>query len=300
MLAPSYGSEDVAAAIRLLRLRVHNVPDSETLFDPWVVPSSSEVSCDDWDIQATLSKWKNNNILAAHLFHVVILSRMFVLDAFRSAWVSACNEKATARTRAGQVPGVAVEEKEAVRRWTLLQIRPELLDPEGQQDIFKEMMKFLLWVQPHLVESQIEDLLSFWHGTKFYIKRVLIDDAQELASKWASAFGPTTTSATSWLGLADVAQPALCPLIGALQARFASRNIPIILSGTKLTEGKTRAAILAGALNPKVKIAAFVDLGGQFTEAKMKLTLMHFFGAAFIDGLALDELYQVLYWLPGR
>ncbi|KZW00178.1 hypothetical protein EXIGLDRAFT_722745 [Exidia glandulosa HHB12029] len=267
-----YGSRDVQDAISLFPER--NEHEAVAYFEPLaglVNPKDPSV----------LTFRTTNHEIARHMFLIVILSRLIVLEAFVKKW--------SIRARHD---GLSADDarRAGARLWCRLQIYPKL---GKDKDIFNSLTTAMLRASPKSVLDQIGKLVSKLESEAyswcFRLRFVVVDEAQRLCGLYPNAFC-ASDGATP--------RPVLRPLVLVLREVFASPQI--LVAGTKLGEDIVRDAIGSTIGKPNSTLRSFHDLGGGADAERITALLKRFFGEVYVARIPAPILSDVTFWLPGR
>ncbi|KZW00136.1 hypothetical protein EXIGLDRAFT_176891 [Exidia glandulosa HHB12029] len=313
-----YCSADVLAVLRLLNCGSHTIPATHITFEPYVVLNRSiraSHTPSEAEVKRVLEDWGNNELIAYHMFDLVILARLMVLDVFLGVWKPAIlTDVDRPVPQRDQSSSEARAEARAMHLWAILQICPTLLDGE---DIFESTIQQLFHVHPDSLAHEIKSITQRWRHHHFLIDKLLVDEVQTIASKWETAFGPNvldTGLPEVASNLPSLARPLLGPFLRRLRTHFP-RHSQLIVAGTKLSSTLVDAAILYGSAKPTTTAIAHTAFGGHFSETAVAQLLEKFFGApaspltpggAAGDPVSLMETLSpslrrdVYFWLPGR
>lgn len=270
-----HGSHDLSDLIRLLEASDRNVPGIAFYFDPLddTRPRHRLIS----EIR------QSNDTIAGHLFTVMILSRVLILDVFLKTWNAYCTEE-----------GLSDDDRRArgLRLWAHFQIHPTM---GGNNDIIQAYTESLLLVDLADAKLCIRTTVTSWaqYSSWFKLKLVVIDEAEYASAKFPNAFPSSGNSE---------GRPVLRPIVATALELLKNGSIRVVVGGTKLGEELVRNALVTalGKFLPAAELKSFRELGAQLDRVRLIDSLVHFFGKTYIDKMPPDLKSDICFWLTGR
>ncbi|KZW01017.1 hypothetical protein EXIGLDRAFT_745388 [Exidia glandulosa HHB12029] len=323
-----HGSADLESAVRLLSLRSHCVPDTDIVFEGNVLLNPDGTgNLHNERVQDILTDWKNNTSLVEHIILVLIFARMLVLEEFYLAWhrYNSPEPEGDSANSAPPPPSVVtttdrespvpanlsdasettkreITAKEARRMWAILQMRPKLLD--DFDDVFLTTMTHVLFVHPKSLKAEISRRLRYWNDIKLVLRRVLVDDAHLMSSRWSDAFGTQTAMASrptedvSTATMKSSARGLLSVVLNTLLSHFPSK-VKYVFASTG-SDSEWIGNLETDLATVTTTIGIHTDLGGQFSDSEFTQLLDRFFGSEFARTLSPSLKREMYYWVPGR
>ena len=271
-----YGSADLHDVLDSLLDSNRPVPDGNEVFRPY----------DGKDDTPDPNAQRQNEKIAKHVFIIVLLARMLVLNEFLMEWAKETQAKSISPENARKLGS---------KLWCRLQIQPQM---GANDDIFYSLTKALLRVSLESANEEILRLLSKWKkdvklSRWFSLRYLIFDEAQHPSTLYPKAFcsadGQTHRS-------------VLRPLVWfTREALKSEKALSLIVAGTKLGESMVREALVSAFGKKKAaELKPFDDLGRQADLTHIMFLLDHFFGPAFVAGIPPALLSHIEFWLPGR
>lgn len=270
-----HGSRDLHAAIDLIESGNRNAPRGSSFFQ---YLGKDTAKSDDAD---TVGIRQVNVSIAKHVFTIVLLARVLVLDIFLDTW-----QKRAAALRLSDEE----MQRSGMKLWARLQIHPTLA---GEDDIFHALFTRLLRVNHEQAEDVISQRVRSWnrYSKWFTLGLIIFDEAQAAASRLEYCF-PSEASTSS--------RPVLRPAVITI-AEQLSKSANVIIGGTKLGRDMVRNALVTalGKFRGDI-LEPFQRLSEQSDSQRIQITLRHFFGDVYIDNIPPRLRDDIEFWLAGR
>ncbi|EJD42064.1 hypothetical protein AURDEDRAFT_168854 [Auricularia subglabra TFB-10046 SS5] len=261
-----YGSEDLARCLDQDFLE--SVLNSDGAFLPtaWGLAGSSKVKF--------AAQLKHNQTVVEHVMQAVVLARLLVLRIFLVIAES-----------------IGLTKRDQRRAWLLLQLFPRLTDAgelTGVVDFFLELTLICARLSQTALTEQLRVVAAALPSEK-YPRVVVLDEVQNISSKWWNAF--SDQSHTQHRSL-------LRPVVIGLQKGM--RVGRFMIAGTRLYYNDVLNALSSNVFKHK-NFTEFTDLGGFVDwSSEMRSFLGHVLTAAFVDSWPSDLTHNVRFWFTGR
>ncbi|EJD35938.1 hypothetical protein AURDEDRAFT_130364 [Auricularia subglabra TFB-10046 SS5] len=273
-----HGSKDLHEALVLLAQGNRNSPKSHLCFT--ALEKASTLT------EEQLEAHRNaNKLIAEHIFVIVLLARVLILDAFLQEWNSFANKEK-----------LSLEQKRrgGMLHWCRLQVNPHI---NGVGDVFHELTVSLLRVTPSDAQVFIGNTAQKWvdsYGDWFSLNVVVLDEAQEATSRWPQSFPSESRDGGT--------RPLLRPLVVSLTKWLGGTSFPLklFIGATKLSENLVWDALVTALGKLKLQLTSFDALGDQSASVRIRATLTHFFGPLFVEQIPATLMTDIECWLSGR